>query len=76
SSLGLMVHQMGGFSAEKAAEIFSIPEQHTSMAMMAIGYQQAEDKITGELMQRESSARQRNPLADQFFDGEWGKPIL
>jgi len=75
SSLGLMVHQMGGFNAEKAAEVFSIPEQYTSMAMMAIGYQLAEDKITGELMQRESSARQRNPLAEQFFDGEWGKPI-
>ena len=27
SSLGLMVHQMGGFSPEKAAEVFSIPEQ-------------------------------------------------
>lgn len=76
SSLGLMVHQMGGFSAEKAAGLFSIPEQYTSMAMMTVGYQLAEDKITGELMQRESSARQRNPLADQFFDGEWGKPIL
>ncbi len=75
SSLGLMVHQMGGFSAEKAAEVFSIPEQHTSMAMMAIGYQLAEDKMTGELMQRESSKRKRNPLAEQFFDGEWGKPI-
>jgi len=75
TSLGLMVHQMGGFSAEKAAEVFSIPEQYTSMAMMAIGYQLAEDKITGELMQRESSERQRNPLADQFFDGKWGKPI-
>ena len=75
SSLGLMVHQMGGFSAEKAAEVFSIPEQHTSMAMMAIGYQLAEDKITGELMERESSKRKRNPLAEQFFDGEWGKPI-
>jgi len=75
SSLGLMVHQMGGFSAEKAAEVFSIPEQYTSMAMMAIGYQLAEDKITGELMERESSKRKRNPLAEQFFDGEWGKPI-
>ena len=75
SSLGLMVHQMGGFSAEKAAEVFSIPEQYTSMAMMAVGYQLAEDRITGELMARESSARQRNPLTEQFFDGEWGKPI-
>ena len=75
TSLGLMVHQMGGFSAEKTAEVFSIPEQYTSMAMMTVGYQLAEDKITGELMERESSERQRNPLAEQFFDGEWGKPI-
>jgi nitroreductase len=75
SSLGLMVHQMGGFNAEKAAEVFLIPEQYTSMAMIAVGYQLAEDEITGELMKRESSARQRNPLAEQFFDGEWGKPI-
>ncbi len=75
SSLGLMVHQMGGFSAEKAAEIFSIPEQYTSMAMMTVGYQLAEDKISEEMMERESSDRQRNPLAEQFFDGEWGKPI-
>jgi nitroreductase len=75
SSLGLMVHQMGGFSAEKAAETFSIPEQYTSMAMMTVGYQLAEDKISGEMMDRESSARKRNPLAEQFFDGQWGKPI-
>ncbi len=45
------------------------------MAMMTVGYQLAEDKITGELLERESSARQRNPLVEQFFDGEWGKPI-
>jgi len=75
SSLGLMVHQMGGFSTDKAAEVFSIPDQYTPMAMMTVGYQLAEDKITGELMQRESSERKRNPLAEQFFDGEWGKPI-
>ena len=75
TSLGLMVHQMGGFNAEKAAEVFSIPEQYTSMAMMTVGYQLTEDKITVELMERESSERHRNPLAEQFFDGEWGKPI-
>jgi nitroreductase len=75
SSLGLMVHQMGGFSAKKAAEVFSIPEQYTPMAMMTVGYQLAEDKITGEMMERESSARKRIPLAEQFFNGEWGKPI-
>ena len=75
TSLDLMVHQMGGFSAEKAAELFSIPDQFTSMAIMAVGYQLPEDEITAEMMERESSERQRNPLAEQFFDGEWGRPI-
>ena len=75
SSLGLMVHQMGGFSADKAADVFSIPDQYTSMAMMTVGYQLAKDKINEELLERESSERKRNPLAEQFFDGEWGKPI-
>ena len=75
TSLGLMVHQMGGYSVEKAAELFSIPQQYTSMAMMAVGYQLVKDDISAEVMERESSDRQRNPLAEQFFDGEWGKPI-
>jgi len=75
TTMGLMVHQMGGFSAEKAAELFSIPDQYISMAMMAVGYQLPEDEIAQEVMERESSGRQRNPLAEQFFDGELGKPI-
>ncbi|MEE9575635.1 MAG: nitroreductase, partial [Gammaproteobacteria bacterium] len=75
TSLGLMVHQMGGFNVENAASSFAIPDQYTSMAMIAVGYQLAEDEITEEMMERESSERQRNPLAEQFFDGEWDKPI-
>lgn len=75
TSLGLMVHQMGGFSVDNAADSFNIPEQYTPMAMIAVGYQLAEDDITGEMMERESSVRHRNPLTEQFFDGEWDKPI-
>ena len=75
TSLGLMVHQMGGFNVEKAASSFAIPEQFTPMAMIAVGYQLAEDEITGEMRERESSERHRNPLTEQFFDGEWDKPI-
>jgi nitroreductase len=75
TSLGLMVHQMGGYDGKRAAELFSIPEQYKSMAMMSVGYQLAEDDISAEVMERESSERQRNPLDDQFFDGEWGKSI-
>ena len=75
TSLGLMVHQMGGYDANKATELFSIPEQFKSVAMMSVGYQLAQDEISVGVMERESSKRQRNPLAEQFFDGEWGKSI-
>ncbi len=75
TSMGLMVHQMGGFNADTAAKSFSIPEQYTAMAMMAVGYQLPEDQISAELMERESSERKRNTMGDQFFDGEWDKAI-
>ena len=75
SSLGIMVHQMGGYDREKAAKLFSIPEQFSSMAIMSVGYQLAKDDIPAEVMERESSERQRSPLAERFFDGEWGHPM-
>lgn len=75
TSLGLMVHQMGGFSAENAVSSFAIPDQYTAMAMMTVGYQLAEDEIAEDVMERESSERHRNPLSEQFFDGGWDKPI-
>lgn len=75
TSLGLMIHQMGGYDGKKTTALFSIPEQYTSMAMMAVGYQLSKENISATLMERESSKRQRKPLVDQFFNGEWDKPI-
>jgi nitroreductase len=37
-SLGLNVHQMGGFDAAKALEVVGAPEGHEAMAVFAIGY--------------------------------------
>ncbi len=75
ASSGLMVHQMGGFDADMAKEAFKIPEQFTSMAIISVGYQLAEDEIPEELKEREYNDRARNPLAENFFDGVWDKPI-
>jgi nitroreductase len=36
--LGLNVHQMGGFDAAKALEIFGVPAGHEAMAAFTIGY--------------------------------------
>ncbi|MEX2354140.1 MAG: nitroreductase family protein [Gammaproteobacteria bacterium] len=75
TDMGLMVHQMGGFDADKTRTVFAIPDQFTPVAMMAVGYQLPEDKIPEDMKEREYAERKRSPLADSFFDGEWGKPI-
>lgn len=75
TALGLMVHQMGGFDADKTREAFAIPEQFTPMAMMTVGYQLAEDKIPEDIKEREYNERARNPIEDNFFDGTWDNSI-
>lgn len=73
TDLGLMVHQMGGFDAQQITESFAIPEQYQPISILAAGYQLPEDRIPADMIERESAPRYRNPLAEQFFDGVWGK---
>lgn len=75
TELGLMVHQMGGFDTGKAREIFSIPDQFTPMAIIAVGYQLPVEEIKDDMKERELSRRQRNSIEVNFFDGSWGAPI-
>lgn len=75
TSMGLMVHQMGGFDKDKAAEVFNVPERCEPMAMMAVGYQLPLEKISEEQKERELAERARWPLSENFFDGSWGKPF-
>ena len=75
TAMGLMVHQMGGFDADKARQSFSIPEQFTPMAMMAVGYQLAESDIPESMQEREYNPRRRNPLGDNFFEATWDTPV-
>jgi nitroreductase len=75
SSMGLVAHQMGGFNADTAREIFKIPTQITPMAMLAIGYEGDANDLPEELKTRELAARKRKPLGELFFTGSWGKPV-
>lgn len=72
---GLMTHQMAGFDPERARELFRIPERYVPKAMMAVGYQLPADRIPEQFRERESTARQRRPLGESFFDGSWGEPL-
>ena len=73
--LGLAVHQMGGFDAEKARAAFGIPVEYTPMAMIAVGYQAAPDVLDEETKKKELTPRARKPLAERFFEGGWGKGV-
>ncbi|MBA3696432.1 MAG: nitroreductase family protein [Methylotenera sp.] len=75
SSMGLMAHQMGGFNADKAREVFAIPTQYIPMAMLCVGYAADINTVTGDALDRETSARTRRPLNELFFAGNWGNPV-
>ena len=75
AALGLVAHQMGGYDANKAREIFGIPGEYTPQAMIAVGYQASPDVLHEETKQKELKPRARKPLETHFFEGGWGKGI-
>lgn len=75
TALGLVVHQMGGFDAEKAREVFNLPGDCRPMAMMAVGYQAEADVLDEDFKAAELGPRSRVALEDRFFAGQWGNGI-
>lgn len=71
-SLGLVVHQMGGFDPHKTHEVLGIPMDFTCMSFLAIGYQAEPEILEGEYKERELADRQRKPLEELFFEAQWG----
>jgi nitroreductase len=76
TSMGLVVHQMGGFNGDKTRQAFSIPEQYVPMAMLTVGYEGDANNLPEELKQRELAPRKRNELGALFFSQAWGKPVV
>ncbi|HMG36428.1 MAG TPA: nitroreductase family protein [Blastocatellia bacterium] len=71
--LGLAAHAMGGFDAEQAKTAFSIPDGHTPMAMIAVGYPYRGnlEELDDKTRKMELSERQRKRLEDMAFDGRF-----
>lgn len=67
TELGLMTHQIGGFDAAKIGEGFSIPEGYRPLTVITVGY----EAVTEEVPQKPQKPRERFPLEDNFFFGEW-----
>jgi nitroreductase len=73
TALGLLVHQMAGFSVEKARELYGIPEGWEPAAAFALGYQGKPDSLPERIRERELAPRTRKPLEQFVFTGRWGE---
>ncbi len=59
TEMGLVVHQMGGYSKKMAVEKLGIPEGFEPVAMAAIGYYGDPEKLPEGLREREQQVRTR-----------------
>lgn len=71
---GLMARQMAGFDVEKARADLHIPSGYEPVAMIAIGYPGDPAVLPEQLRARELQPRNRRPIAEWTFSGEWGIP--
>ena len=73
---GLIMHEMGGFDAQKAREVFNIPEDFEVGIMIAIGYQDVHQVLPESLRQKAHLPRERKPLSEIAFLEELGNGII
>lgn len=77
-ALGLYTHFMGGFSADKARELFGIPAEYGAATMFALGYQGDPENLPERARESELAPRTRRPLSEFVFSKQWGvtAPVL
>jgi len=72
TSRGLVVHQMGGFSAQRTRTQLGIPEDFEPMAAVAVGHPASLEAIPPDLTDREQATRARKRQSEIVFRGRWG----
>jgi nitroreductase len=68
---GIHVHQMGGFSPEKAKELFEIPDTFHPLTVIAAGYIGDPESLPDKMKQRELQERKRKALSEFVFSGKF-----
>ncbi len=74
ASMGLQIHQMAGFDADKARSTYAIPEGYEPVAAIAVGYPGAADSLPEGLRQKELASRERKSVDEWVFGGSFGTP--
>ncbi|AIF83383.1 nitroreductase [Candidatus Nitrososphaera evergladensis SR1] len=73
---GLAMHVMGGFDAEKARQLFGIPDGFEPATMIAIGYYGNPETLPKKPREKELAPRSRKPAGEWAFFGQWGSSII
>lgn len=78
TALDLVVHQIAGFNADGARELYQIPEDYEAVTALTVGYQGDPQSLPDGLRERELAPRVRKPLKEFVFTGQWGNvsPLL
>lgn len=71
TALGLGLHQLGGFDADKARTAFGIPAAYDLVSVIALGHPGEPDDLPDDLRQRELQRSPRRPLAETVFHGHF-----
>jgi len=66
---GLIAHQMTGFDKAVAQEVLSIAAELIPVVVIAVGTQDAPEKLAGPLLEREIAKRERLPLSEIVVKG-------
>jgi nitroreductase len=69
----LYIHQMAGIHPEKAKELYNIPDDYEAVSMFTLGYLGDVKDLPEEFRQGETRPRERKPLSELVFEGEFGK---
>lgn len=72
---GVYLHQMGGFSKDKAKELFEIPDEFEAVTAIAMGYPGDKSQLPEELAEQESPESPRKDLSEYVFEGKWNESI-
>jgi len=76
AALGLCVHPMAGFDAERCRSAWSIPPGFEPVAAVAIGYPGDPSVLPEELAAKETALRRRKTQHDFVFGGVFGTPLV
>ena len=71
TELGLQIHQMAGFTADKVREAFGVPAGYEPVAVFTLGYPGDPASLPDGLRDKETAPRVRKLLAEFLFEGGW-----